>query len=249
MPGPHPPSPAAPFAQLAERSARIGVTLDGIRVAVCERFADELIERNTSVNLTAITDPGDIANKHFLDSFTAFAARTWEGRERVVDIGSGAGFPGLALRIALPSLRVTCVESVGKKARFIEEVSAILGLTDVVVHNERAEVLGRSSGFRGMFDVGTARAVGSLAACAEYLLPLLRLGGEAIVWKGRVEPELEAACRALAAVGGELVRIVSTTALGVADALPGRHLVVLRKVRATPHAYPRPAVEARRRPW
>jgi len=249
VPGPHAPSPAAPFVLLAERSARVGVTLDAARVAACERFADELIERNTSVNLTAITEPGDIADKHFLDSFTAFAARTWEGHERVVDIGSGAGFPGLALRIALPSLRVTCVESVGKKARFIEDVSATLGLTDVVVRNDRAEALGRSSGLRGTFDVGTARAVGSLAACAEYLLPLLRVGGEAIVWKGRGEPELEAARRALAAIGGELARVVSTEELGLSDALPGRHLVVLRKVRATPHAYPRPAVEARRRPW
>jgi len=249
VPGPHAPSPAAPFALLAERSARLGLTLDAARVAVCERFAAELIERNTSVNLTAITDPQDIADKHFLDSFTAFAVRRWDGHERVVDIGSGAGFPGLALRIALPTLRVTCVESVGKKARFIEEVSGLLGLGDVVVRNERAEGLGRVAGFRGTFDVGTARAVGSIAACAEYLLPLLRTGGEAIVWKGRVEPELAAARRALAALGGELVRVVSTEELGVADVLPGRHLVVLRKVRPTPQAYPRPTVEARRRPW
>ncbi len=242
-------APAAPFARLAERSARLGLTLDAARVAVCERFAAELVERNRSVNLTAITEPRDIADKHFLDSFTAFAVRAWEGHERVVDVGSGAGFPGLALRIALPSLRVTCVESVGKKARFIEDVSATCGLGDVVVRNERAETVGRAHGARGVFDVGTARAVGSLAACAEYLLPLLRIGGEAIVWKGRVEPELEAARRALAAVGGELAGVISTAELGVADVLPGRHLVLLRKVRPTPYAYPRSAVEARRRPW
>lgn len=247
--GPHAPSPFAAFALLAERSARLGLTLDAARVAVCERFAVELIARNTSVNLTAITEPRDIADKHFLDSFTAFAARSWDGHERVVDIGSGAGFPGLALRIALPTLRVTCIESVGKKARFIEEVSGLLGLGDVAVRNERAEALGRMPGVRGTFDVGTARAVGSLAACAEYLLPLLRIGGEAIIWKGRVEPELAAGRRALAALGGALVRVVSTEELGVGDALPGRHLVVLRKERPTPQAYPRPTVEARRRPW
>lgn len=247
--GPHAASPVAPFALLAEHSARLGLTLDAARVAVCERFAAELIDRNTSVNLTAITDPADIADKHFLDSFTAFAARTWEGHERLVDIGSGAGFPGLALRIALPTMRLTCVESVGKKARFIDEVCGTLGLTDVIVRNERAEVVGRASDARGRFDVGTARAVGSIAACAEYLIPLLRVGGEAIVWKGRVEPELAAARRALAALGGELVRVISTEELGVAERLPGRHLVVLRKVRPTPHAYPRPTVEARRRPW
>src|SRR5438128_5484988 len=114
----------------------MGVRLTQSQLADCERFAGLLIERNTSVNLTALTEPQDIARKHFLDSFTALAVRRWTGRERVIDVGSGAGFPGLALRIALPDIRLTLVESVGKKARFLEDVCALLALTDIEIRNE-----------------------------------------------------------------------------------------------------------------
>ncbi len=241
------PAASPEFAALVGEAARFGLALSAEQVALCERYAEALIDRNTSVNLTAITAPADIAHKHFLDSWTALAVRRWTSRERVVDVGSGAGFPGLALRIARPSLRVTLVESVGKKARFLEEMTQLLGLGDVEVRNERAEVLAAQR--RERFDVGTARAVGTLGQVVEYLLPFLRVGGDAIVWKGRVEHELDAAKRACAAVGGEIAAIVPTTALGVGDILPGRNLVVVRKTRATPTRYPRTAAEARRRPW
>jgi len=247
------PVASPPFAALAREAARFGLDLVPEQIAVCERYALELIERNTTVNLTAITEPVDIAHKHFLDSWTAFGARRWTGTERVIDVGSGAGFPGLALRIAQPSLRLTLVESVGKKARFLEEVSALLGLSDVEVRNERAEVLGRAEAQRPSrrerYDVATARAVGALGPVLEYLLPFLRVGGDAIVWKGRVEHELMGARKAAAALGGEVLRIVPTSDLGVGEELPGRNLVVVRKVKPTPPRYPRTAAEARRRPW
>lgn len=241
------PVASAPFTALAREAMHVGLELAPEQIAVCERYAEELIERNTSVNLTAITEPAEIAHKHFLDSWTAFAVRRWTGRERVVDVGSGAGFPGLALRIARPQLRVTLVESVGKKARFLEDTVALLGLTDVEVRNERAEVLGRER--RDRYDVGTARAVGTLGQVIEYLLPFLRVGGDAIVWKGRVEHELEGARKACVAIGGDIVRVVTTAELGLDDVLPGRNLVVVRKTRATPSRFPRAAAEARRRPW
>jgi 16S rRNA (guanine527-N7)-methyltransferase len=241
------PVTSAPFGTLARDAARFGLAVGPEQISVCERYAEELIERNTSVNLTAITEPADIAVKHFLDSWTAFGVRRWTGRERLVDVGSGAGFPGLALRIAAPGLRATLIESVGKKARFLEETCALLGLGDVEVRNERAEALGRER--RDRYDVATARAVGTLGQVVEYLLPFLRLGGDAIVWKGRVEQELEGAGRACAAIGGEIVRIVPTSEIGVGDLLPGRNLVVVRKTRATPARYPRTSAEARRRPW
>ncbi len=241
------PVSSEPFDALVPAAARLGLALRAEQIAVCERYAEALIQRNTSVNLTAITAPADIATKHFLDAWTAFGVRRWSGHERVVDVGSGAGFPGLALRIAAPGLRVTLVESVGKKARFLEEVSALLGLGDVEVRNERAETLGRER--RDRYDVGTARAVGPLGHVLEYLLPLLRVGGEAIVWKGRLEGELPGGRAACAALGGELVRVVSTAELGVGDVLPGRNLVVVRKTRPTPARYPRSAADARRRPW
>ena len=146
---------------------------------------------------------------------------------------------------------MTLVESVGKKARFLEETSALLGLADVEVRNERAEVLGSARGpaHRDRFDVATARAVGTLGQVIEYLLPFLRVGGDAIVWKGRIEHELPGARKAAAAIGGEIARVVPTSELGVGEELPGRSLVVIRKTRPTPPRYPRTAAEARRRPW
>src|SRR5258706_7263997 len=237
----------APFAALARDAERIGVHLDAAAVALCERYADLLIERNTTTTLTAITTPADIATKHFLDSFTAVAVRTWSGRERIIDVGSGAGFPGLALRLALPKTRVTLVESMGKKARFLEEVTSALDLDGVEVRNERAEALAQTR--RGRYDVGTARAVGTLGAIVEYLLPFLRLGGDAIAWKGRLDAEIAGAKRACATMGGEIVKITPTSELGLGAILPGRSLVVIRKLRETPSRYPRSAAEAKRRPW
>jgi 16S rRNA (guanine527-N7)-methyltransferase len=237
----------APFAALARDAERIGVRLGADTLAVCERYAGLLIERNTTMNLTAITAPADIATKHFLDSFTAAAVRTWTGRERIIDVGSGAGFPGLALRLAFPGTRVTLVESMGKKARFLEEVTSMLAIDGVEIRNERAEALAHER--RERYDVGTARAVGTLGAIAEYLLPFLKVGGDAIAWKGRLDAELGGARKACAAIGGEIVKITPTSELGLGAMLPGRSLVVIRKVRATPPRYPRSAAEAKRRPW
>ncbi|MGH2379593.1 MAG: 16S rRNA (guanine(527)-N(7))-methyltransferase RsmG [Candidatus Limnocylindria bacterium] len=239
---------AAPFAALESDAAGLGLRLTEAQAAQCEAYAAALIEANRTVNLTAITDPSAIAVKHFLDSFTAYAARAWTGHERLVDVGSGAGFPGLALRIALPGTLLTCVEATGKKARAIEAFAKLLVVPVEVVHG-RAEELGREQRFRARFDVATARALGSLAHCAELLLPFLRVGGDAIVWKGRVDAELPAAQRALAAVGGEVAGVVPTASLGLAEALPGRHLVVMRKRRPTPDRYPRTPTDMKRRPW
>lgn len=241
------PVASPPFAALAGEAARFRLEVTPEQILVCERYASELIERNTSVNLTAITQPVDIAHKHFLDSWTAFGVRRWSGTERVIDVGSGAGFPGLALRIVKPGLRVTLVESVGKKVRFLEDVSALLGLSDVEVRNARAEALGRER--RERYDVATARAVGTLGQVIEYLVPFLRVGGDALVWKGRLDQEMPGAVKAAAAIGADIARVVTTAELGVGDVLPGRSLVIVRKTRATPERYPRPAAEARRRPW
>lgn len=243
------PLAAAPFAALGRDAERLGLHLTDEQLRACALYADELIAATRTVNLTAITDEEGIAVKHFLDSFTACAARAWTGRERIVDVGSGAGFPGLALRIALPGVSLTSVESTGKKARATESFRDTLGLDRVRVENARAEVLARAPAYRARYDVATARALGSLAHCVEMLLPFLRVGGDAVVWKGRVDAELAPAGKALAALGGEVTTIVPTASLGLGDRLPGRNLVVLRKTRPTPDRYPRTPAEMNRRPW
>jgi len=240
-------SAGAPIDALAREAERIGVHLDRPTRERCATYSALLIERNTVMNLTAITDPLDIARRHFLDSFTALAIRSWTGNERLVDVGSGAGFPGLALRLALPALQVTLVESQGKKARFLAEVSSALGIAGVEIQAVRAEKL--ASARRGRYDVGTARAVGPLGSVIEYLLPFLRIGGDAIAWKGRLDAELPGARKACTAIGGEIVSIRTTMELGLGDLLPGRSLVLVRKTRTTPLRFPRSPAEVKRRPW
>lgn len=237
------------FVALARDAARLGLHLTDAQRDACARYADELMEATKTVNLTAITDPQDIAVKHFLDSFTGYAARPWTGHERLVDVGSGAGFPGLALRIALPGLTVTAVESTGKKARAIERFRDVLGLDRVVVEPARAEEIARTPAHRARYDVATARALGTLGLCVELCFPFLRVGGDAIVWKGRIDSELPGAEKALASIGGEVVAVVPTSSLGLAEELPGRQLVVMRKTRATAERYPRTPAEMKRRPW
>lgn len=239
----------AAFVALSRDAAKLGLRLTGAQRDACERYAAELIEATKTVNLTAITDPADIAVKHFLDSFTAYAARPWTGHERLVDVGAGAGFPGLALRIALPDISATEVESTGKKARAIERFRDLLGLERVAVESARAEELARTPAHRARYDVATARALGSLGLCVELCFPFLRVGGDAVVWKGRIDAELAGAKKALAALGGEIVAVVPTTSLGLGDQLPGRQLVVMRKARATPDRYPRTPAEMKRHPW
>ena len=243
------PAVASPFVALGRDAAAIGLPLSDAQVDLCSRYAYDLIEATRTVNLTAITDVEQVATKHFLDSFTAYAARRWTGHEKVVDVGSGAGFPGLPLRIALPGIALTCVEATGKKARYIERARGLLGLEDVRVENSRAEELARLPAHRARHDVATARALGSLAECVELLFPFLRVGGDAIVWKGRIDHELAAAEKALVSIGGEVSAVVPTASLGLGERLPGRQLVVLRKTRPTPERYPRTPAEAKRRPW
>ena len=164
-------------------------------------------------------------------------------------MGSGAGFPGLALRIALPGIALTGVEATGKKARAIERFRELLRLDRVAVINARAEELARTRDHRARYDVATARALGTLGLCVELCLPFLRVGGDLVVWKGRIDAEMPGAEKALAALGGEIVAVVPTASLGVGDALPGRQLVVIRKTKATLERYPRTPAEMKRRPW
>ncbi len=239
----------ATFVALGRDATRLGLHLTDAQLDACARYADDLIDATRTVNLTAITEIGGIAVKHFLDSFTAYAARTWTGHEKVIDVGSGAGIPGLPLLIALPGITVTCVEATGKKARAIERFRDLLGLRRATVANARAEELAREPAHRARYDVATARAFGSLGACVELLFPFLRVGGDAIVWKGRVDHELGPAEKALAAIGGEIVAVVPTASLGLGERLPGRQLVVMRKVRVTAERYPRSPGDIKRRPW
>ncbi|OLC55821.1 MAG: 16S rRNA (guanine(527)-N(7))-methyltransferase RsmG [Chloroflexi bacterium 13_1_40CM_4_68_4] len=229
--------------------ADCGIRLDATQLQRFERYSALLRERNEAVNLTAIVDPAEIATKHFLDSLTLLLARPPAPGARLIDVGTGAGFPGVPLAIARSDLRVTLVESVGKKVRFLEELIAALGLANVALVHGRAEDVGREPAHRERHDVAVARALPVLATNVELLLPLCRVGGEAVAYKGRIEAELAAGDRAARALGGEIARVVTMAELSLADVLPGRCLVIAAKRRPTPARYPRTAAELKRAAW
>jgi 16S rRNA (guanine527-N7)-methyltransferase len=218
--------------------ALLNLELTPAQVAAFQRYADELRAWNAKVNLTAITDPDGIQVKHFLDSLSVLKVlpAQW-GRLRLVDVGTGAGFPGLPLKIICPELRLTLVEATGKKVTFCQAMVETLRLTGVTVVKARAEELGQDPAHREQYDWAMARAVAEMPVLAEYLLPLVRRGGCALAQKGEGAPaETHAAESAVRRLGGQLAQIVPVELPGVVET---RYLVVFEKVAATPPAYPR----------
>lgn len=230
---------AIPRLSTLQESARrmLGLSLSRRQLEAFAVYSEELVAWNARVNLTAITDPDGIEVKHFLDSLTLVPHLGRLVSGRLVDVGTGAGFPGLPLKIACPSLRVSLVEATGKKADFCRHIVTRLGLEGVEVVHGRAEDVGQDPEHRQRYDVAVARAVAAMPVLAEYLLPLVRLGGRAIAQKGESGPaEAHAAEAAVAKLGGRLAQVTPVELPGVAEA---RYLVLMEKVAATPPDYPR----------
>jgi 16S rRNA (guanine527-N7)-methyltransferase len=215
----------------------VGLRLSLAQAAAMECYERELLDWNTRINLTAVRDSDGVQVKHFLDSLTCFLALRDSTMKRVIDVGTGAGFPGLPLKIACPSMQLTLVESVGKKADFCRHVVKILALEGVDVVQERAESLGRLAAYREQYDWALARAVAALPVLVEFLLPLVRVGGRVLSMKGESGPaEAQTAERAMRVLGGHLRQLVPVHLPGVVEE---RYLVVVDKVAATPANYPR----------
>jgi 16S rRNA (guanine527-N7)-methyltransferase len=214
-----------------------GIRLIASQQAALERYEKELISWNQHVNLTAIREPEKIRIKHFLDSFSCLCAMRESPMDRVVDIGTGAGFPGLPLKILIPNMQLTLVESVGKKVEFCRHIVRVLALDGVDIIQDRAENLGQITQYRQQFDWAIARAVATLPALMEYLLPLTRVGGAILAMKGENGPaEVHAAEHAINVLGGHLRKLIPITLPGVVEE---RYLIVVDKVAATPQSFPR----------
>ncbi len=223
-----------------------GLSLTPGQIEQFRIYESLLLEWNERISLTAIRDPREIRIRHFLDSLTCATATGDLGGRSLIDIGSGAGFPGLPLKILFPSLRLILVDSVAKKARFLELVAGELGLRDVIVVAERAEVLGRDTAFREQFDWAAARAVAELRILVEYLLPLCRVGGAMLAQKGEsATSEASAAAPAIEQLGGGAARL---SAVQLPDTDPLHHLIVVPKIRPTDGRYPRRAGVPVKRP-
>jgi 16S rRNA (guanine527-N7)-methyltransferase len=214
-----------------------GVHLTGRQVAALLVFENELLAWNQKFNLTAIRDSEGIRIKHFLDSFSCVLAWKENPPMRLIDVGTGAGFPGIPLKILYPSMQLTLVESVGKKAAFCRHAVGVLKLEGVEVITGRAEELGQLPAQRESYDWAVARAVAVLPVLAEYLLPLVRVGGKMLAQKGHSGPvEAHNAEPALKLLGGQIRKLLPVTLPGVAEE---RYLVVVDKLAATPPQYPR----------
>jgi 16S rRNA (guanine527-N7)-methyltransferase len=232
--------------KLAQSAQQLfGIHLTGRQVVALMTFERELLAANERFNLTAIREPEGIRTKHFLDSFSCVLAWRENPPRHLIDVGTGAGFPGIALKILYPSLRLTLVESVDKKARFCRHIVECLKLEAVDVVWGRAEELGQLPAHREQYDWAVARAVANLPVLAEYLLPLVQVGGAMLAQKGESGPtEAHAAEKAFGLLGGSLRQLIPVAIPGVAE---DRYLVVVDKVAATPPAYPRkPGIAAKK---
>jgi len=219
--------------------ATLGIELTSRQVEQFAIYLRELAAWNRRANLTAIVEPQEVQRLHFLDSLSICRAlpSPVAQKGRLLDLGSGAGFPGLPLKIAFPELSLTLVESTGKKVRFLEHLIGVLGLDSVEIYHGRAEDLAHVPGLRGVFDVVTARGVASLNVLAELALPFCRLGGiVAAPKKGQLDTELAQARRAIELLGGGMMEAKRVDIEGLRD---GRFIVVIEKVGETPAKYPR----------
>ncbi|HEX3050291.1 MAG TPA: 16S rRNA (guanine(527)-N(7))-methyltransferase RsmG [Aggregatilineaceae bacterium] len=200
-------------------------------------YADELLAWNEKFNLTAITEPDAIEMRHFLDSLTVIKAVPMTAGQRVIDVGTGAGFPGLPLRLMFPSIELTLLEATAKKTSFLEHIKARLNLNNVRIVTARAEEAGQDSAHREQFDVVVARAVAQMQVLGEYLLPLCKVGGKCVALKGEnAVSEARQAEQALKILGGHVSKVVEMELPQVPET---HHLVVIQKVAATPPQYPR----------
>ena len=226
--------------------ALVGIQLTARQIAAFQRYEDELLEWNSRMNLTAIRDREGIRTKHFLDSLSCIFAFRQHPPERLIDIGTGAGFPGIPLKIIYPRMKLTLVESVGKKLEFCRHMVEALELEDVTLLQARAEALGQDRAHRERYDWAVARAVANLPVLAEYLLPLVSLGGKMLAQKGEsAHAEAVAAEKAIRVLGGELQQIIPVVVPGIAEE---RYLIVVDKVASTPPGYPRRVGLPARRP-
>jgi len=214
-----------------------GIHLNKNQMEMLTIYERELMNWNAKISLTAIRDEEGVRTKHFLDSLSCVQA--WQDKvpQTLVDVGTGAGFPGIVLKILYPRLKLTLVESVGKKTTFCQHIVDSLHLDNVTVIQARAEALGQQARFRESFDWAVARAVAKLPVLSEYLLPLVKVGGGMLAQKGESAPaESHAAENALRILGGKMRQILPITLPGVVEE---RYLVIVDKIGATPPQYPR----------
>ena len=228
------------FAEILKKAAEeYGISLSETQLQQFDRYQELLVEWNQKMNLTALTEPKDVAIKHMIDSISVYDDEWFSEGMSVIDVGTGAGFPGLPLKILCPSLKVTLLDSLNKRVKFLETVVSELGLSDIVCVHARAEEAARQKQYREKFDAVVSRAVARLPILAEYDLPFVRVGGFFAAMKGaKYEEEAEEAKKAVKLLGGGEPVLREIKLPGLEDK---RGIIYIRKEKKTPSVYPRKA--------
>lgn len=229
---------------LKEKAALYGADLDDKALERFDIYARLLVEWNEKINLTAITEPDEIVIKHFVDSLSIFSAIDVPEGAKVIDVGTGAGFPGVAMLIARPDLDITLMDSTNKKLNVIRDILDNIGLEANVVH-KRAEEAGQSKDFRESYDFATARAVSNLRDLSEFCLPFVKVGGTFISMKSaKADEEIEEGKKAISVLGG---RIKEKKTFNLESA-GERTVILIEKSSSTPAKYPRPSAKMAKNP-
>lgn len=223
--------------EIEEKSSKIDINLDNEICNKLYNYMNLLLEWNEKINLTAITDEKEIILKHFIDSFTI--NKFINSGDKMLDIGTGAGFPGLPIKIIRPEVDVFLMDSLNKRINFLNEVIESLQLKNIEAFHSRAEEMAKNNKFREKFDVVTSRAVAKLNILLEYMLPYTKIDGKCLCMKGpNIEEEIKEAEKALKILGGEIEKIEKII---LPDSNIERKIIIIRKKSATPLKYPRKA--------
>ena len=233
--------------KLREYAKEYGVELSDEQLNQFSTYYEMLIEKNKVMNLTAITEKEDVMVKHFADSIAVASCYDFVTKEvSLIDVGTGAGFPGIPLKIAFPNLKVTLLDSLNKRVSFLQEVIEALKLEEIQAVHFRAEDGAKKVEFREQFDICVSRAVANLASLSEYCLPFVKVGGYFISYKsGKIEEELENSKAAIRILGGKVERVET---FNLADTDMGRSFVMIRKCMETAKLYPRNAGKPSKEP-
>ena len=232
------------FEKLTTELEKLSVTLSEQQLEQFEIYYDMLVEKNKVMNLTAITEFEEVLEKHFLDSVSLIRAVDLQQPLKVMDLGTGAGFPGIPLKIVFPNLKITLADSLNKRVLFLQEVIQSLGLTNIEAVHGRAEDLAREKSQRQQYDLCVSRAVANLSTLSEYCLPFVKIGGKFVSYKsGDCNEEVTNSKSAVFLLGGKITDAVKFD-LGEAK----RTFVILDKVKGTPKEYPRKAGTPSKKP-
>ena len=225
--------------ELAKAAAEYGISLNDTQMEQYNRYFELLVEWNEKINLTAITEPKEVAIKHMIDSITAYDENLFKDGTTVIDVGTGAGFPGLPLKIFCPEIKLTLMDSLNKRIKFLQTVVEELGLKDVECVHARAEEGARNKKYRESFDIAVSRAVARLPILCEYCLPFVKKGGHFIALKGmQYNDEADEATKAIKVMGGSHTDIRPVKLPELDDK---RAVIPINKTMPTPKAYPRKA--------